>query len=42
MLSVSSLLSKMPESVVLMADFSLQQLQQVDLLDESYGRSAPA
>jgi hypothetical protein len=39
LMSVSSLLSKMPESLISVADFNLQQLQQTGLLDE---RLAPA
>jgi hypothetical protein len=42
MLSVSSLLSKMPESLLSLADFSSQLLQQQGLLDVSYEQLAPA
>jgi hypothetical protein len=42
MLSVSSLLSKIPESLISLAGLSSQQLQQTDLFDVPYEQFAPA
>jgi hypothetical protein len=42
MLSISSLLSEMPESLISLAVFSPQQLQQTGLLDVPYEQFAPA